>query len=279
MLQYIVDFIRNSIAQFDVIRDTIDILLVAFLIYYLLKLTKGTRAMSVLKGLGIILIISWVTAFMRLNAITWVLNYVIASGAIVIVILFQPELRRALEHLGRGRFDRVRMWGKSTQEDGEYIIQEISRALINLAKRRAGALVVVERRTGLAEIYESGTRIGGFISSALIENIFEPNAPLHDGAIMIRGQEIVAAGCFLPLSDDHEISRELGTRHRAALGVSQISDCLCFIVSEETGVISLAREGKLIRYLDMKAIREALAEEYLKKEEKRSFWKRAKDES
>lgn len=269
MLDSLVQFIRSSISDYDVVKDTLDILLVAYLIYQILKWTKGTRAMSVLKGLGVILILSQLTAFLKLNAITWVLNYVITSGAIVLVILFQPEFRRLLERLGQGGvFNRDQFWGNA-EAMGETTVQEISRALSNLAKRRVGALIVVERKTGLADLYDSGTRIGGRVSAALIENIFEPNTPLHDGSVMIKEGEIMAAGCFLPLSEDLEISRELGTRHRAAIGVSQVSDCLCYVVSEETGVISLAREGKLIRYLDMKAIRESLAEVYIKNGKKK----------
>lgn len=250
------DSVKNSILDFG-IMDIIDIVLLALVIYWILKLTSKTRAMQVLKGLGLILLAAWVTDFLNLTGITWLLNYVLSVGAILIVLLFQPELRRALAQLGRGRFSRATY--------AQDIVDNILKATLSMSKKRVGALIVFERKTGLKEVLETGTRIGADITSELLENLFFAGSPLHDGALIIREGTIEAAGCFLPLSDNKDIGQELGTRHRAALGISEVSDSITLIVSEETGVISLAQDGKLIRYLDSKAIKDMLDELYMVK--------------
>lgn len=178
----------------------------------------------------------------------------------MLVIIFQPEIRRALEKIGTGKiFELGFSESKSESED---VIAEIERAILNMSIRKIGALIVFEKKTGMREVIESGTSIGARISSELVENIFFPNSPLHDGAMIINGDKLVAAGCFLPLSDDKTISSELGTRHRAALGISEISDAVVLIVSEETGVISKAFEGTITRYIDRKALRKILEDIY-----------------
>lgn len=254
------DSIKNSILDFSII-DIIDIALLTLVIYWILKLTSKTRAIQVLKGLGLILVAAFIADFLGLVGITWLLNYVLTAGAILIVILFQPELRRALAQLGRGRIDLSSSKATSAQE----IVENLLRAVLNMSKKRIGALIVFERRTGLKEVIESGTRIGADITSELIENLFFVGSPLHDGAVIIRESTIEAAGCFLPLSDNKQIGQDLGTRHRAALGVSEVSDSITLIISEETGVISLAEDGKLIRYLDSKAIKDLLESLYVVK--------------
>ncbi len=259
-MEEIFDAIVNSISDFGVL-DIIDIVILAVTIYWLLKLTSKTRAMQVLKGLGFILLATWITDFLRLVGITWLLNYVLTAGALVIVIIFQPELRRALAKIGRGRIDLT-----SSQTYAQGNVDNILKAILDLSKKRIGALIVFERKTGLKEVLESGTRIGAEISSELIENLFFTNSPLHDGAVIIREGTIEAAGCFLPLSDNKQIGQELGTRHRAALGISEVSDSVTFVVSEETGVISVAQEGSLIRYLDSKSIKDLLEDIYLIKQ-------------
>ncbi len=259
------DSIKNSILDFGIL-DIIDIVLLALVIYWILKLTSKTRAMQVLKGLGLILLAAWVTEFLGLVGIRWLLNYVLTAGAVLIVILFQPELRRALAKLGRGRIDLSSSRATSAQD----IVDALLRAVLNMSKKRVGALIVFERKTGLKEVIESGTRIGAGITSELLENLFFAGAPLHDGAVIIRERSIEAAGCFLPLSDNKQIGQELGTRHRAALGVSEVSDSLTLIISEETGVISLAEDGKLIRYLDSKAIKDMLEDLYVVKQTSKS---------
>lgn len=254
-LRQILDAIINSLTQFSV-RDAIDIVLVGYVIYKLLALTRGTRAMQVLKGLGFMIIGAQVSKLLQLTVIAWLLDYAVRTGALALVVLFQPEFRRALEQIGRGTlFDRDVF---KPGGDFSYVVAELQCAMLELSKRRVGALIVIERRTGLEDLVKTGTTIHGRVSSALIENIFEPNTPLHDGALIIRGGMIVAAGCFLPLSDNSGIARELGTRHRAAIGVSEVSDSVTFVISEETGVLSMAKEGKIIRYLDAKALKDML---------------------
>ncbi|NLT98317.1 MAG: TIGR00159 family protein [Christensenellaceae bacterium] len=246
-------------------KDIIDILLLAVVIYWLLKLTSKTRAMQVLKGLGIILVAAWVMDFLHLAGTAWILNYVLQIGALLIVIIFQPELRRALAKLGRGRIDLTPPNVVNAQE----VVENILKAVLNLSKKRVGALIVFERKTGLKEVIESGTRLSAVISAELLENLFFTNSPLHDGAVIIREDTMEAAGCFLPLSDNKQIGQELGTRHRAALGISEVSDSVTLVISEETGVISVAQDGTLIRYLDSKAIRDLLEELYYVKQSNR----------
>lgn len=246
------------------IADIIDIFIVAFLLYELLMLTKETRASAVLKGLAMLVLASWVSDLLGLTALNWVLLNVVNNGAVVLVILFQPELRKALEQIGRGAIrDSSRMTG--TEESG-HIVREMTSCLLTLSRRRVGALIVFEQHIGLKDIIETGTALNSQISSALLENIFEPNTPLHDGAVVIRGNRIMAAACILSLSEGKGISRELGTRHRAALGVTETTDAVTLIVSEETGIISMARNGRLTRHLDRAALEEVLTSLYHQKE-------------
>ncbi len=266
ILEQIIHAIINSISDFEIV-DFIDILLLAVIIYWLLKLTSKTRAIQVLKGLGIILLVTWVTDFLGFVGTTWLLNYVLNIGAVLIVIIFQPEIRRALARIGRGRIDLSPAPSGNAQEN----VESILKAILNLSKKRVGALIVFERKTGLKDVIESGTRLSAVISAELLENLFFTNSPLHDGAVIIRDDVIEAAGCFLPLSDNKQIGQELGTRHRAALGVSEVSDCVTLIVSEETGVISVAQDGTLIRYLDTKAIRDLLEDIYMINKQPQKF--------
>jgi len=257
-LEQLWDSIKNSILDLSIV-DIIDMVLLAFVIYWLLKLTSKTRAIQVLKGLGIILLAVWITDFFHLNGITWLLNYVLTAGAVLVVILFQPELRRGLAQIGRGRLDLLVSKNTYAQDTVDSIIK----AILSMSKKRTGALIVFERKTGLKDVLESGTKIGASISSELLETLFFKDSPLHDGAVIIREAVVEAAGCFLPLSDNKQIGQELGTRHRAALGISEVSDSITIIISEETGVISMAQDGKLIRYLDTKALRDLLEDLYM----------------
>ena len=264
-MQEFFEVIKNSILQFTWL-DILDVLLVATLIYGLLKITSHTRAMQVLKGLGIIIVLAQFCELIGLSAVTWLLNYVINAGAVFLVILFQPELRRGLEKIGRGKIFDIAQLGGSENGDEVKLIEEIERAVLSI--RKIGALMVFERKTGLRDVIESGTTLDAKISSELIENVFFPNSPMHDGAMILKNDKVVAAGCFLPLSDNKQISSELGTRHRAALGISEISDSIVLIVSEETGVISKAHEGTITRYIDRKALREILTDIFLGSKEK-----------
>ncbi len=251
--------LASGFSQFTLL-DLLDIFIIAVLIYKLIIWTKETRAYEVLKGIGLLFLCSIVSQLLSLSTLSWLLDSLLTSGSIIIVlvILFQPEIRRVLEKLGRSGKRLGKAWfDASAMKSGE-LVHDMHVTILSLSHRRVGALIVFEQKTGLGDIVGTGTRIDGLLSGALIENIFEPNTPLHDGAVIIRGNMIVAAGCFLPLSDDLSVSRELGTRHRAALGVSSVSDCVTIIVSEETGAISVARDGKLVRYIDSKALHNVL---------------------
>lgn len=239
--------------------DILDIVFVAVLIYYLIMLTRETRASAVIKGLMLLVFAYLVCNLLGLTALSWILNIILSNGAVVLIILFQPELRKILEQIGRGA--RIDHFNGNTDENTR-IINEITQCLLNLSRRRVGALIVFERRTGLKDVLETGTQLDSEISAPLLENIFEPNTPLHDGAVVIRGHRIMAGACVLTLSESNTIARDLGTRHRAAIGVSETTDAMAFIVSEETGIISVARSGKLTRHLDAKAIGEILATMY-----------------
>ena len=247
------------------LEDFVDIAIIAFFLYKLIILTKETRAFQLLKGIAFLFIAAIISETLQLQTLSWVLNSVLASGIVVLAVLFQPELRRALEHIGRGKIFNNGLLQNFKPEENE-IVSEMQLAIMSLAKRRVGALIVIEQRTGLGDIIATGTRIDGIISAPLIENIFEPNTPLHDGAVIIRDGAIVAAACFLPLAEDIAVARELDTRHRAALGVSSVSDSVTIVVSEETGVISFAREGKLVRYIDQKALHDLLESIFVGKE-------------
>ena len=276
------DVLKAITSGFAQVRpeDFVDIAIIAFFLYKLIILTKETRAFQLLKGTAFLFLAALISDLLQLQTLSWVLNAVLASGIVVLVVLFQPELRRALEHIGRGKFFSNGLLQGFKPEENE-IVNEMQMAILSLAKRRVGALIVIEQRTGLGDIIATGTRIDGVISAPLIENIFEPNTPLHDGAVIIRDGEITAAACILPLAEDIAVARELGTRHRAALGVSSISDSITIVVSEETGVISFAREGKLVRYIDQKALRDLLESIFVGKENAGTlniFKRRAKHE-
>ena len=260
-MEQLISAIKNSLTEFSVV-DAVDILLLSVVIYWLLKITSKTRAMQVLKGLGVILLAAWIADFLGLVGTYWILNYVLTAGALVIVIIFQPELRRALAKLGRGQFEIISLQSNSAQE----AVENIYKAVLDLSKKRVGALIVFERKTGLKDVIESGTRIDAEVSTELIENLFFTNSPLHDGAVIIKEGRIEAAGCFLPLSDNKQIGQELGTRHRAALGISEVSDSVTLVISEQTGVISVAQDGSLIRYLDPKSIKDILEDIYMIKQ-------------
>lgn len=229
------------------LTDFIDILIIAFLLYKVFRLTQQTRAGQVFKGFLLLVVIGWLSNLLGFQALNWLVGNIISNGAIVLLILFQPELRRALEQMGRGA--KLAHLTENMDESSR-IVYEITQCLLGLSRRRVGALIVFEQKTGLKDYIDTGTTVDSKISAPLIANIFEPNTPLHDGAMIIRDERIVAAGCFLSLSDNSSLGRDLGTRHRAGLGVSEVTDAIVLIVSEETGIISMAQGGKLTRHLD-----------------------------
>lgn len=247
------------------IRDIIDVAIVAFVFYKLFMLIKATRAEQVLKGLAVLLVVTKVSEWLDLYTINYLLRNAMTVGVIAILIVFQPELRRGLEQLGRGKFFDKNFF-KLEKKHSFIVIKEIVKAVETLSQNKIGALIVIERKTGLSDIIQTGVKIQAVVSKELLCNIFVPNTPLHDGAVLIREDEIVAAGCFLPLTENPNLSKQLGTRHRAALGISENSDGIAIIVSEETGIISLASDGKLTRYLDSKSLEDILTEVYREKE-------------
>lgn len=241
----------------DVLRLIIDIVIVSYVIYRFLLLIKGTRAVQLLKGLAVLVVASVMAEKLQLTTINWLLSQLRLVIVVALPVVFQPELRRALEQLGRGKFF-ARPFTLLGTEDMARVINELVRAVQVLAKGKTGALIVVERETGLNDYIETGIRVDALVSAELLINLFVPLTPFHDGAAIVRGDRVVAAGCFLPLSDSPYLSKQLGTRHRAALGISEISDAVVIVVSEETGAVSVAEGGKLTRFLDEKNLRELL---------------------
>ena len=234
--------------------DIIEIVIIAFVLYHVMVWVKNTRAWMLFKGIIVILIFLLLAALFQMNTILWLSGKVVNVAAIALVIIFQPELRNALERLGRKNF-LTAFFNFDFQKSNpvrfsEKTINEIAKACYEMGKVKTGALIVVERDVMLNEYIRTGIPLDSLVSSQLLINIFEHNTPLHDGAIIVRGDRIVAATCYLPLSDNMELSKELGTRHRAAVGVSEVSDSMTIIVSEETGAVSLAVEGTLYRNID-----------------------------
>jgi diadenylate cyclase len=226
------------------IKDIADILIVSYLIYRMILLIRGTRAVQLLKGI-FLLVITWaLSTWLNLYTLKWLMNQVFTFGIMTVLIIFQPELRRALEQLGRGKlFTR----GTAEDEDVRHRINEVIKTVNYLSRRKIGVLIVFERGTGLVDYIESGIKLESALSSELLINVFIPNTPLHDGAVIIRGNQLMAAGCYLPLSENPFISKELGTRHRAGIGVTEVSDAISVIVSEETGQVSLSINGQIVR--------------------------------
>ena len=244
------------------INDVIDILIVAFVIYKLLGLIKQTRAEQLMKGVVVLVVATFLSGLLNLHTINWLLKGTVALGAVAILVVFQPELRRALEYMGRSKIVKAPL-REMDKERGKQITSHIVKAVETFSRDRVGALIVFEKETSLSDIMESGTIVDAEISEQLLGNIFYEGAPMHDGAVIIRDGRVYAAGCGLPLTRNNTISKELGTRHRAGIGITENSDALTIIVSEETGIISMASEGQLSRFLDIKTVEKTLLNMYL----------------
>jgi len=261
-LQYIVS-ILSTVSVFDIL----DILIVAFLIYKCVQLVRETRAEQLVKGILLLILVYYLSVILGLRALTFIMVNIVQFGVLALIVVFQPELRNALEHLGRSnlsRFNFFRFDSSDTDvQNNKEAIYAVCDATQNLQKNRIGALILFEKHTKLGDIIRTGTLINADISPELIENIFYPKAPLHDGAMILRNGRVHAAGCFLPLSQNQQISRELGTRHRAALGISENSDSIVVVVSEETGGITLAQNGVLKRNLTIETLRYALEKDLI----------------
>jgi diadenylate cyclase len=256
--------------------DLVDIAIVAVIVYYILYWLQGTRAFSVIRGFFLILLVYVAGRYFGLYTINWLFDRFAAIIAVMLIVLFQPELRRMLERFGRNRF--VGTLGLAPTPHGSYFVRHIVRAVEQLAEEKFGALIIIERSTGLNEYLESGTKIDALVSAELLLSIFNPRAPLHDGAVIIQGERISAASCLLPISESRLLDKRLGTRHRAAVGISELSDSLTIVVSEKTSTISLAENGYLTRYLTKDMLEEKLFSLYKVEKPKSGLfpWKRAK---
>lgn len=242
-------------------KNLIEIAIITFVVYEVLVWIKNTRAWTLLKGILFLLAFVLIAAVLQLDTILWLLEKISYIAATAILIIFQPELRKALEQLGSknvltGLFSTDS--DKSREQFGEKTISELARACFEMGRVKTGALIVIERSTPLNEIERTGIEVDGIVSSQLLINIFEHNTPLHDGAVVVRGNRVTAATCYLPLSDSMAISKDLGTRHRAALGVSETTDSITLVVSEETGRVSLACEGQLFKVADAERLKQLL---------------------
>lgn len=252
--------------------DLIDIALVALVLYYCIKLVRQTRAFNLVKGIVFMGVVYFIVSSLNMSASSYLFSHLFGDIVIVMILLFQPEIRQAIESFGRGDFKKISLFSlRSTnyaQDELRTSASNIAKAAANMSEKKIGALIVIEGGTMLGEVLSTGTVVDSAVSSAVIENIFFPKAPLHDGAMVIRDNRIHSAGCILPLTQN-EISKELGTRHRAGIGVTEHSDALVVIVSEETGAISLANGGALVRNLTLGELLEELTE-YMVPEENRS---------
>lgn len=283
------NFIATYIARMPSIRwvDIVEILLIAFLMYHILVWVKNTRAWSLLKGIIVIAVFILIAAYFQMNTILWIVQNAFGVAVTAVVVILQPELRKALEELGQKNIisSIIPFETNRISEEGRFsdkTINEITKACVEMGKVKTGALIVIEQNQSLSEYERTGIDVDGIVTSQLLINIFEKNTPLHDGAVIIRGNRITSATCYLPLSDNMALSKDLGTRHRAGVGISEATDSMTVIVSEETGKISVAYKGELERSLDGDRLKERLKSIQNKPEEeqkKRILWKgRSKSE-
>lgn len=253
-MQVVWQFITEN-ARLLRFRDLLDIVILAFVIYKGIKLVRETRAVQLIKGLVILIVATQLSSWLQLNSLNYILVNAMQVGFIALLVVFQPELRRALEKVGRSSLGGI--FANSEYDVGQ-MVDAVCEAVAELSAEKTGALMVFERQTKLGEIVGTGTQLNSDVSAQLLCNLFVPNTPLHDGAVVIRDSKILAAACFLPLTQNNNLSKELGTRHRAAIGVSEIADCVVVVVSEETGKISLATNGSMTRNLTPETLGKAL---------------------
>ena len=243
--------------------NLIDICLVWFVIYELMMLLKGTKAVQLFKGVLVIIVIKLISWYVGLQTLSWIMDQVINWGIIAIIIIFQPEIRRGLEHLGRGS---VFTYNKTGNQE-EKMVEALDQAIQYMSKRRIGALITIQQNTGLEDYIETGISLDADVTGALLINIFIPNTPLHDGAVIIKDNKIAVAAAYLPLSESNLIPKELGTRHRAAVGISEVTDALTIVVSEETGGVTVTKNNELIRDLTQQDYLKLLRNELVPRQE------------
>lgn len=255
-MEQIIDYFKTYFDWFYIPRlavtDVVEIFLIAVLVYYIMDWFKKTRAWTLIKGILVLLLFTALAAVFQFNTIIWIVKNTISVGVIAVIIIFQPEFRRALEQLGRKNFLSSLFNsedGKNANKIDKKVLNEISKAVFAMSEVKTGALIVIEQDVRLGDYERTGIAIDGELSSQLLINIFEHNTPLHDGAVLVRNNRIASATCYLPLSDNLDINKSLGTRHRAAIGVSEVSDSITIVVSEETGNVSVAYNGQIFRNL------------------------------
>lgn len=243
-----------NIFSISFLINVLDVLVVWYVVYKLIQLVRGTKAIQLFKGVGLFIVLRFLAGLIGLRTLSWLMDQVITYGVIAAIVIFQPEIRRGLEHLGRSSLFKT---SKSEKHEDEVMVQSLDKAIQYMAKRKIGALITIERTTGLEEYVETGIALDADITGELLINIFIPNTPLHDGAVIIRDGKIAVSSAYLPLSESLLIPKEFGTRHRAAVGVSEVSDALTIVVSEETGDVSITRNNQLLsglsreQYLDI----------------------------
>lgn len=265
-------------------QDIVEVIIISFLLYQIMAWIKHTKVWLLMKGIIIIIAFILLALFFKMHTIIWIVEHVLSLAVTAVIVILQPELRRALEELGRKSFvTSLITFEKPTDERfSDKTVNDLVKASFEMGKVKTGALMVIEQNVLLTEYERTGIEVDGLISSQLLINIFEHNTPLHDGAVIIRGDRVVSATCYLPLSDNMEISKELGTRHRAGVGISEVTDALTIIVSEETGHVSVTYEGRLYRNLDANELKEKISmiqNKEVEENKKRRLWKgRAKDE-
>lgn len=269
-------YTANSALPAIGISDIIEIIIITVLVYQIIRWFKSSRAWTIVKGVVVLLLFTLVASIFNFDTILWLLQNSLAFGITAVLVIFQPELRRALEELGRKNIVASFLNFDAPVEEesfGEKTINEIVKAASEMSKAKTGALIVIEQAVALGDYERTGINIDGRVSSQLLINIFEHNTPLHDGAVIIRGDRVASATCYLPLTDSLELGKELGTRHRAAVGISEVSDSYTVVVSEETGAISLAHERRLIRNLTGNDVRDILMRAITTKETDKTKFK------
>ncbi len=265
MLERVFDYLGKFV-QLIKVTDIIDIVIVAVLIYQILKMIRETRTMQLVKGIAILLVVLQVSTWLDFTVIKYILRNIMQVGLFMVVVIFQPELRSMLEKVGHSKVGKLIDFStiQMDEEKVQKVIGELVSATVSLSQSKTGALIVLERETKLGDVGDTGAILNAEVTAALLENIFVPKTPLHDGAVIVRDDRIYSAGCVLPLTSNKNLSRELGTRHRAAIGVSEVSDCVVLVVSEETGKISIAINGTLTRNLNESTLKNAIERALIK---------------
>lgn len=262
-LDYWRELLSFDIFSWSFLVNVLDVIVVWYLVYKLIQLVRGTKAIQLFKGVGLFIVLRFLAGIVGLKTLSWLMDQVITYGVIAAIVIFQPEIRRGLEHLGRSSFFKT---SKNEKRRDEVLVQALDKAVQYMAKRKIGALITIERTTGLEEYIETGIPLDADVTGELLINIFIPNTPLHDGAVILRDDKIAVASAYLPLSESPLIPKEFGTRHRAAVGISEVSDALTIIVSEETGDVSITLKNRMLTELSRQEYLDVLNRELVPEE-------------